>query len=366
MKTPVNGIIRIHGKPFDYFKLGKSFSKGRPFMDYMGRTAQTLMAKANTQKAISNVKQCPICRSSKNQPVLMRYGFIYRQCMAPLCRHVFVANRVKDKIRNLFFSQNSQYSKKNYCDSKISEFRIKEIATPKVEFVMNYVNKGANSWLDVGCGSGEILFVLKEKKWNAVGLELGSGDVEFAKYTYGVDVRQATLEDFVKENNKKFDVISFFGVVHCVPDPNQLIQGAATLLKPGGILVIEIPHHDSVEFSAIKTFPKRPSRSCYNGLVTLHHFTEKSTQRLLSQANLKSELVWYFGTDIFELLNQWSYAQKGFIDSALQKQLLQLANDLQQVIDQRERSSNMVWIARKQASWNKNQTSNKLVTAKIA
>ena len=340
-------LVYRYGKPFHYFKLGKSFSEGRTFMGHLGKSAKAFMTQAKRKNALIKVNQCPICGSRKSGPFLTRYGFNYRLCASGSCRHVFVANIINDKVRSSFFKKDFQYDNKNYCNPKISKFRLEEIAIPKVDFTMQFTSPSADSWLDVGCGSGEILAALNSKKWSSVGLDLGGENVKFAKANYGLDIKQKTLEEFIDETRDHFDVISFFGVIHCVRDPGILIRRAVSVLKPGGIVVVEIPHHESIESSAVKSFPDHPSRSCYNGISTLHHFTRHSAHRLFTQSGLIPEAVWFLGTDVYEILNQLCYASKQFVDSPLFGELIELANELQLVIDQKKRSSNMIWIARK-------------------
>ena len=146
---------KIHGKPFDYFKLGKSFQNGRAFMEHMKSSAESLAAVAGREDGLITVTKCPVCGSSSFEPLLKVYDFDHCQCSNAECRHVFVSKYANEEVRNSFFEKDSSYSTKNYCDAEISEFRIKEIARPKTDYALKYVSEGADSWLDVGCGSGE-------------------------------------------------------------------------------------------------------------------------------------------------------------------------------------------------------------------
>lgn len=338
---------RIHGKPFNYFKLGKSFQEGRSFMEHLKSSAELLVKEAVQNSELVTVQKCPVCASSAIKPLATIHKFEYHQCQNSKCRHVFISKLVSEKLRSDFFSRDNEYSQKNYCDPKLSEFRIKEIAIPKIDYALSGASPRANSWLDVGCGSGEILSVVKKKGWKTIGLELSIQDIEFGKKQFGVDIRKQTLEEFATGTNEKFDVVSFFGVIHCVPEPKALVECAAKLLNPGGILVAELSHHESLEAAAVQTFPHNPSRSFYNGTTTIQYFTTDSASLMFASAGLKPESVWFYGTDIFEILNQWCFSSANFAESALYHEILTLANDLQAVIDRNEKSSSMLWVAKK-------------------
>jgi SAM-dependent methyltransferase len=349
MSTLVQGVVRRHGKPFNYFQLGKGFREGADFMRHMRTAAESLMRQAIERNAVRRVERCPICGAEQTEHRLNVAGYDYVQCPAPECRHAFVATVVDDEIRRAFFEDDKQYSRRNYCDPSRSEFRLANIAEPKVAHVLEFVGDGASRWLDVGCGSGEILAVLKTRGgWEAVGLELSRQDAAFGCEFYSVDIREQLLDAFRAQNaDRIFDVVSMFGVLHCVDDPVALAREAADAIAPGGVMVTEVTNYESVLARAVATHPEHPTRSSFNGATTLHQFTEASIQRTLCDAGLEPISVWYYGTDVFEVLNQWCFSDEAFPESPLEAALSELANDTQAAIDQREQSSNMLWIARK-------------------
>lgn len=342
-------IVRRHGKPLNYFQLGKGFRDGADFMRHMQRAAESLMRQATDRGAVRHVEACPICGGGRTAYRLTVSGFDYRQCQAPDCRHVFVATVVDGEIRRAFFENDEEYSRRNYCDPNKSAFRLANIAEPKVAHVLEFAVPGASRWLDVGCGSGEILAALKGcGGWEAIGLELSHQDAGFGRDHYGVDVREQLLDAFRTDNpDSTFDVVSMFGVLHCVDDPIALARDAAEVIRPGGIMVAEVTNYESVLSRAVAAHPEHPTRSSYNGATTLHQFTEASIQRTFGAAGVDPISVWYYGTDIFEALNQLCFGDAAFSESSLAASLSELANDFQAVIDQREQSSNMLWIGRK-------------------
>ncbi len=333
----------------DYFQLGKGFRDGADFMRHMKASAERLLAEATRAGATRAVERCPICGCEDTDVQFSVSGFPYRRCGRGDCRHVFVGTLIDGSFRDAFFRDDQEYSGRNYCDASKSAFRLENVARPKVEHVLEFASPDASRWLDIGCGSGEVLGVLKERGgWEAVGLELSGQDAAFGRAHYGVDIREQRLDAFRVENpDARFDVVSLFGVIDCLEDPGALVRDAADAVRPGGLLVTEDTNYDSVVTQAVRTFPDHPTRSNYNGVTTVHQFTEASIRRTLAGACLEPLGVWFFGTDVFEVINQWCFAVEGFAESPLAESLGLLANDVQAAIDAQERSSNMLWVARK-------------------
>ena len=76
--------------------------------------------------------------------------------------------------------------------------------------------------------------------WQGCGVEPGLQAVEAAQ-SVGLDVHHGTLEtaDFPRAS---FDVVRVWHVLEHVPDPLALLRRAYQLLKPGGELIVGVPH----------------------------------------------------------------------------------------------------------------------------
>ncbi len=94
--------------------------------------------------------------------------------------------------------------------------------------------------LDVGCGSGSLMKVLKQEfgsDFEAEGLDmslLGNAE-EWLHFTQG-DAHNLPYED------NFFDVICIVDVLEHVVDPDKVLQEATRVLKPGGHLIIRTPN----------------------------------------------------------------------------------------------------------------------------
>lgn len=98
--------------------------------------------------------------------------------------------------------------------------------------------------LDVGCGRGELVGALIESGVEAVGVDLDAGMVEEAR-ARGVAAHLGDAVSYLREQPEgAFGAIVSIQVVEHLPFEvlNDLVEVAASRLKPGGLLVIETPN----------------------------------------------------------------------------------------------------------------------------
>ena len=116
--------------------------------------------------------------------------------------------------------------------------------------------------LDVGCGVGEFLSFMKDKGWNAVGIE-PSQEAAAAAKNKGLDVRTVTLEEFArttaKKNFKTFGVVTLLNVLEHTPHPERVIELAGKILAPGGVICVRVPNDfTQIQLEAQKALKKDP------------------------------------------------------------------------------------------------------------
>jgi SAM-dependent methyltransferase len=98
--------------------------------------------------------------------------------------------------------------------------------------------------LDVGCGSGQTLLLLRELGWKVEGVDLDETAVQAARLR-GLDVRVGTLESLhYKEGS--FEAVTMSHVLEHVADPAGLFRQAHHVLTPGGRLVVTTPNANSL------------------------------------------------------------------------------------------------------------------------
>jgi len=101
--------------------------------------------------------------------------------------------------------------------------------------------------LDVGCGQGDMMLLLKEAGYAAFGVENAPRAVRVAREGRGLTVHLGNLEDVPQEKGS-FDALAFFHVLEHLPDPLRTLRQAQGFLKQEGWLLIQSPNIESAQF----------------------------------------------------------------------------------------------------------------------
>ena len=131
--------------------------------------------------------------------------------------------------------------------------------------------------LDVGCGSGNFLAALHSKGWEVYATEFSDAAVAMAR-NRGITVHQGSVED-ARYSDDFFDAISMWHVLEHVPAPRETLDELRRILKPDGLLVVEVPDSASLTF--------RLCGDSWMGLDIprhLQHFTPTTLVRILNDA----------------------------------------------------------------------------------
>lgn len=98
--------------------------------------------------------------------------------------------------------------------------------------------------LEIGCGDGVFLEMLAKKGvQNIAAIELNQLAVTTLKKA-GYDVYNETIETFAPHHREQYDVVCFFQVLEHIYDIKSFLDNAIAALKPGGKLVIAVPHNN--------------------------------------------------------------------------------------------------------------------------
>jgi 2-polyprenyl-3-methyl-5-hydroxy-6-metoxy-1,4-benzoquinol methylase len=134
--------------------------------------------------------------------------------------------------------------------------------------------------LDFGAAWGFFLGVAKEQGWEAFGLEPLPATAIYARARFGVHITTDTLhaDTFPAEF---FDVITAFQVFEHLPNPDRDIRHLSQMLRPDGLLLIEVPNFD--------TWTVQLLRGRHRHFVQDHinFFSSKTLTRLCAEAGLQ-------------------------------------------------------------------------------
>ena len=101
--------------------------------------------------------------------------------------------------------------------------------------------------LDIGCGRGLFLDVMRNGGWNAIGTELNKETASYARKVYGLEILTGDLIKH-KLDGESLDAININQVLEHLKNPNEILIECRRLLRKDGLLLISVPDLRSLQF----------------------------------------------------------------------------------------------------------------------
>jgi SAM-dependent methyltransferase len=120
--------------------------------------------------------------------------------------------------------------------------------------------------LDFGCGSGEVLQILKSIGWKTAGVEVDREAAVYAR-SQGLEVYDQDIKS-IPFPDDFFDVVRLRSVLEHLHEPHHILEEAHRILKPDGTLLIIVPN--------IKSFSSRLFKERWYHLDVPRHFYQFS------------------------------------------------------------------------------------------
>ncbi len=149
--------------------------------------------------------------------------------------------------------------------------------------IPGYIKDG--TLLDIGCGLGSYLSILKKLGWNVQGVEKNKAAAQNAMVRFSIDVTEGSF-DQIDFPSKKFDVVTLWHVLEHFKSPSAAIVKIRRLLKDDGSLIIGIPNFNSLDRVIFKE-----KWNGYEIPLHLHHFTPDTIQMLLKNYGFKVQTI---------------------------------------------------------------------------
>jgi ubiquinone/menaquinone biosynthesis C-methylase UbiE len=109
--------------------------------------------------------------------------------------------------------------------------------------------------LDLGCGTGDLVEFLVSKGAQYTGLDMSPRMIERAYRTHEPQVRSGHAHFMVGDSERlpcrenEFDVVSAVGLIEYFPDSRRTLSEIGRVLKPGGLVLITVPHKSCINFT---------------------------------------------------------------------------------------------------------------------
>lgn len=208
--------------------------------------------------------QCPNCKSTNTKIYIKNasdkmHGLVgyWDYYICKKCRIVFQNNLEKEKITS-YYPLNEYYTsvedpeclkgiKYNtvlcfYSDKNVNWYKkvFYIIFKSIIQGIPKFVKNG--KVLDIGCGNGKTLNILKSVGWDTYGFELNPKSIQIIQRNgHGV-------VDNIEKCNVKFDAILMQHVIEHIYDFNKTVSLLKTLLRENGELIITTPNRKSLNF----------------------------------------------------------------------------------------------------------------------
>lgn len=131
--------------------------------------------------------------------------------------------------------------------------------------------------LDVGCATGNLLYALHRRGWEAYGVELNAQAAAYARKRFGLSVFVGELAN-AHFPDKWFDLVILWDVLEHLHDPQKTLQEAARVTRPDGTLVLSLPNPESIEARVFG-----PYWAGWDIPRHLHIFTRSVLNRVLTE-----------------------------------------------------------------------------------
>jgi 2-polyprenyl-3-methyl-5-hydroxy-6-metoxy-1,4-benzoquinol methylase len=269
-------------------------------------------------KANKNRNVCPLCegeRVSRIFPIDQDYAarmsgeeledvdIDVAQCL--VCGHQFVAPVPSEDFLVAFYASYMSAAKSGFYEQRYSRTipdSFRNYYGKWLDKVISFRQGNPGDLLDIGSGLGMFLRLAQEKGFHVVGIETNAEAAKYLAREYQIEVSNSLLENYSR--TKQFDVVSMWDLLEHLADPRGAITKVKLLLKPGGILVLEIPARDSLLHWVAKLsytlsigLVKRPLYLTY-GVHYLQYFSEPSILAFLSENGFETLASYRSETDV--------------------------------------------------------------------
>jgi SAM-dependent methyltransferase len=99
---------------------------------------------------------------------------------------------------------------------------------------------GKGRLLDVGTAAGAFVAAARRRGWNAEGCEPNQWLADWGASHYGIPIRNGDLLQ-LEYPEASFDVITLWDVIEHTTNPRLVLERCRTLMRPGGVLVVNYP-----------------------------------------------------------------------------------------------------------------------------
>ena len=179
---------------------------------------------------------CILCKSETSRAVLELSAYSYVRCVG--CGLVYLQPMPNHAVLMKIYKGDRDGTADPTTDPTGEEALFLERFRKELDRIEAHVNTGRI--LDIGSAWGFFLSVCRQRGWDAWGVDPARVESDYARRRFGLPVTTGTLMD-ARFPAQYFDVVTLWHVFEHLLDPPAELAEIRRILKPGGLLVINVP-----------------------------------------------------------------------------------------------------------------------------
>lgn len=239
---------------------------------------------AEPMPAAAGPLSCPLCQETGQRNLAEFNGKFLRKCLHCGGRYLFPQPTPAELLAHF---QTGDTDEKE-LEGKFESNR-ENVLSRVADYIQQRRQRG--TILDVGCSTGLFLArLLRNPEWEAWGLELASASAQKAE-ARGVRIFRGDIHSAGFAGNS-FDVVSVLDAFYYFPQPHRELAEVHRVLKPDGMLVLELPLATARIWRTSKALGRLLSgsqRPLLQSSDHLFYFTPKSVALLLQRCGFHVE-----------------------------------------------------------------------------
>ena len=255
--------------------------------------------------------ECPVCEIRVNTYAVAQHAvrdatpeYAPEALRCPACGAVFLWPPLDPESRRRFHAGNAQIERTLGRDFDWNDYvqRTRPDTMRRLRLMQPLLHP-SDRLLELGCGYGFFLSLIKEGVQEAIGVEPGHARRSFGRDELGLDIREPSPEA-AGIRPGSVDVACAFQVLEHIGRPRQFLAEIFDVLKPGGLLVLEVPNYADAYVSLL------PSYRAYH-FQTAHaiYYTPDSLRYVLESSGLAVSAL--TGVQRYAIGNAWNWALRG-------------------------------------------------------
>lgn len=268
---------------------------------------------------LETLDQCPVCQSStfSNYLNVEDYTVSHKEFTIQQCNECyFLFTNPRPPVEEI----GAYYQSENYIShhdggtdlmSKIYNGVRNHTIKQKVALI-NQLNGGKGSMLDIGCGTGSFIQACKKDGWKVSATEPDNDARMIASNRVGGEIFSSIQAPELQ--NQKFRIISLWHVLEHIHDLNETISWLHEHLDENGKLIIAVPNPQSFDAQQYRKF-----WAAYDVPRHLYHFTKASMKNLMSRHHLQVKQVlpmWFDSFYVSMLSSKYKAGSVSLFDTA--------------------------------------------------